>query len=63
MVFHADLPEPFGSAMIWKLETNCAFKLLKLQERQVLWSESLYRSIQYLYWILDSSQNISVLPT
>lgn len=34
MVFHADFPEPFGRTMIWKFETNRAFKLLELQVRQ-----------------------------
>lgn len=33
-MLNANLPEPFGSTMIWELETNRAFKLLKLQQRQ-----------------------------
>lgn len=32
VMLHADLPQPFGSAVIWKLEADCAFKLLKLQQ-------------------------------
>lgn len=35
VVLDTDLPEPFGSAMIWKLETNRALKLLKLEERKI----------------------------
>lgn len=31
VVLDTDLPEPFGGAMIWKLETDRALKLLKLQ--------------------------------
>lgn len=34
VMLHTDLPQPFGSTMIWKLETDCAFKLLKLQQGQ-----------------------------
>lgn len=30
VVLHAHLPQPFGSAVIWELESNRAFKLLKL---------------------------------
>lgn len=51
MVFDTDLPQPFGSPMIWKLETNRAFKLLKLKQRQILWSDS----IQYLYFCLHKT--------
>lgn len=32
VMLHTDLPQPFGCTMIWKLETDCAFKLLKLQQ-------------------------------
>lgn len=35
VVLDTDLPEPFGSAMIWKLETNRALKLLKLEESKI----------------------------
>lgn len=30
VVLHAHLPQPFGSSVIWELESNRAFKLLKL---------------------------------
>lgn len=35
VVLDTDLPEPFGSTMVWKLETDGAFKLLKLQQRKI----------------------------
>lgn len=39
VVLHTHLPQPFGSAVIWKLESNRAFKLLKLLRR---WNEFLF---------------------
>lgn len=34
VMFDADFPQPLGSSVVRKLKTNCAFKLLILEERE-----------------------------
>lgn len=33
-MLNADLPQLLGSSVVWKLKTDCAFKLLILEERE-----------------------------
>lgn len=34
VMLNADLPQPLGSSVVRKLETNCTFKLLILEGRE-----------------------------
>lgn len=34
VMLDADLPQPLGSSVVWKLKTNCAFELLILKKRK-----------------------------
>lgn len=70
VVLHTDLPEPFGSTMIGKLETDRALKLLKLRlkkkKKKNLWAET-HKSIftpctRLCYHLAGSDFDVEVIP-